>query len=45
MSVVSRPITFIPAKKCFYGYTVLQRYVLRTDMRGKTVVIYLAKIV
>jgi len=39
------PFTFIPARKCFLGYTVLKRYVLRTAMHGKTVVIYLATVV
>jgi hypothetical protein len=37
--------TFIPARKCFWGYTVLNRYVLKEEVNGKTIVIYLAKIV
>jgi len=37
--------TFTPARKCFLGYTVLKRYVIKEDSKGKTVVIYLAQVV
>jgi hypothetical protein len=37
--------TFIPARKCFLGYTVLKRYVIKEDLNGKTIVIYLATVV
>ena len=37
--------TFIPARTCFWGYTVLKRYVLYGQSEGKTVVVYLAKVV
>jgi len=37
--------TLTPARKCFWGYTVLQRYVLKENLNAKIVVIYLAKVV
>ena len=37
--------TFTPARKCFWGYTILKRYEFKEVSDGKTVVMYIATIV